>query len=269
VLITAVAVLWAKKKPWWLMGWAWYLVILLPVLGLVQIGEQARADRYTYIALVGIFLICIKEAEHVLAWWRERSTANPAIANRFVLAATVTILAAAGVTSWHLTHYWHDSVSVFTRAVAVTENNYLAHANLAAALFERGVKDEARQHYRTALRIHAPVLAHFRRAAAEAEGRSDYTTAIDYYGRIVTLLTTDREAHFRLGSLLAKTGQYGKALGQYNEVLHYDRNAVDARLEIAKVLTAQNRRPEARAMLGVVLRLDPSNAEAQRLSTSL
>jgi tetratricopeptide (TPR) repeat protein len=85
----------------------------------------------------------------------------------------------------------------------------------------------------------------------------------------VTLLTTDREAHFRLGSLLARTGQYGKALGQYNEVLHYDRNAVDARLEIAKVLTAQDRRPEARAMLGVVLRLDPSNAEAQRLSTSL
>jgi thioredoxin-like negative regulator of GroEL len=110
------------------------------------------------------------------------------------------------------------------------------------------------------------VLAHFRTSAAEAERRGDCATATDYYGRIITLLPADRDAHSRLAGLLLRTGQYGKALAQFSEVLHYDRNAVDARLGIAKVLIAQKRVSEAHSILQAVLRLEPSNAEARQLA---
>lgn len=266
LLITALCLSNAKRRPWLLVGWFWFVIVLLPVSGIVQIGEMARADRYTYVSLVGIFLLCVEQASEWLvppmarrALWRISSVAG------FVglILGTLTIL------SWQQTSTWYDSISVFRHALAVTSDNYMAEANLGSALFNAGRKEEGLAHYYEAIRLHAPVLEHHQRTAMEAERRDQLPVAIHHYSKVLTFVPWDAEVHQRLGSVLLRNGDYAKALVQYNEALRYDREAISPRLGVARVLMAQQRFAEARGLLKAVLRLNPENAEAMALLRTL
>jgi tetratricopeptide (TPR) repeat protein len=266
LLITALCLLNAKRRPWLFVGWSWFVVVLLPVSGIVQIGEMARADRYTYVSLVGIFLLCVQQASEWLnhplvrrARWRTPSVA----------ALICLILGAFAIVSWQQTKTWYDSISVFRHALAVTGDNYIAEANLGSALFDAGRKAEGIAHYNGAIRLHASALEHHRRTAIEAELRNQLPIAIHHYGKVLTLVPWDAEVHQRLGSVLLRNGDYAKALVQYNEALRYDRNAIPPRLGVARVLIAQQRLAEARGVLHGVLRLDANNEEAVTLLRTL
>jgi tetratricopeptide (TPR) repeat protein len=113
------------------------------------------------------------------------------------------------------------------------------------------------------------VLDYHQRAGANAEERGDFQNAIYHYGKIVTFVPWSSPARQRLGGVLFKTGEYGKALVQYNEALRYDRNAIPPRLGIARVLIAQQRFLEARGLIEVIRRLEPANVEAHALLRSL
>ena len=266
-LITGLCLVQAKARPWLLVGWGWFVVVLLPVSGLIQIGEMARADRYTYVALVGVFILCVQEAAtsanaclfHFPSKWRTVIIASTAAA----------VIAVSAWLAWQQTGTWRNSISVFSQALAVTEDNYIAHANLGAALYAAGHKDEGLQHYKEAIRLHAPALDYHQRAGANAEERGDFQNAIYHYGKIVTFLPWSAPVHQRLGGVLSKTGEYGRALVQYNEALRYDRNAIPPRLGIARVLIAQQRFLEARVIIEVIRRLEPANEEARALLRSL
>ena len=266
LLITGLCILNAKRRPWLLVGWLWFIVVLLPVSGIVQIGEMARADRYTYVSLVGIFLLCVEQGSEWLAHpmlrrarWRSAGVA----------AFICLILGTLAVVSWEQTKTWYDSISVFRHALAVTSDNYIAEANLGSALFDAGRKAEGLAHYNEAIRLQAPALEHHRRTAIEAERRHQLPTAIHHYGKVLTLVPWDADVHQRLGSVLLQNGDYAKALVQYNEALRYDRNAIPPRLGVARVLIAQQRFAEARGLLNAVLRLDAENKEAFALLQTL
>jgi tetratricopeptide (TPR) repeat protein len=130
------------------------------------------------------------------------------------------------IVSWEQTKTWHDSISVFRHALAVTSDNYIAEANLGSALFDAGRKAEGLAHYNEAIRLHAPALEHHRQTALEAERRHQLPTAIHHYGKVLTLIPWDADVHQRLGSVLLQNGEYAKALVQYNEALRYDRSAI-------------------------------------------
>jgi tetratricopeptide (TPR) repeat protein len=266
LLISALCILNAKRRPWLLVGWFWFVVVLLPVSGVVQIGEMARADRYTYVSLIGIFLLCIQQFSEWLvhpkfqgARWRTSGVA----------AFTCLVLGIFAVVSWRQTKTWYDSISVFRHALAVTSDNYIAEANLGSAYFDAGRKAEGLAHYHEAIRLHAPALEHHRRTALEAERRGQLPVAIYHYGKVLTLVPWDREVHQRLGSVLLRNGDYAKALVQYNEALRYDRNAIPPRLGVARVLIAQQRFVEARGLLNAILTRDPENEEAKALLGTL
>lgn len=266
LLITGFCVLNGKRRPWLLVGWLWFVIVLLPVCGIVQIGEMARADRYTYISLVGIFLLCVEQGSEWLGQWpvnlsRWRTAAVGALV--FLICGVLSFLA------WKQTRTWYDSVSVFEQALAVTDDNYVAEANLASALFEAGRKEEGRGHYREAIRLHLPALEYHRRVALEAENRHQLDVAILHYSKFLTYLPADTEVHQRLGAILLENGDYGKALVQYNEALRYDRDAIPPRLGVARVLIAQKRFDEARGLLNAVLRMDADNQEASALLRTL
>ena len=268
LLITVVFLFEAKRRPWLIVGWGWFVVALLPVSGIVQIGEMARADRYTYVALVGIFVLGAQQVSEWIGAWR----AGHRDSRGAVGLATLGVMAVLAITSflaWRQTATWHDSTTVFTHAIAVTEDNYIAEANLGAALFSEGRKAEGLRHYDEAVRLHASVLAYHRLAGASAEARDDLPVAIHHYEKVITLVPMDSGLHQRLGDLLFRTGDYGKALGQYNEVLRYERNAIPPRLGIVRTLIAQGRAPDARWMIDVILHLDPANQQAAALSRSL
>jgi tetratricopeptide (TPR) repeat protein len=243
-------------------GWFWFLIVLLPVSGIVQIGEMARADRYTYLSLIGIFLLCVQQFSEWLAHpilsrapWRTAA----------VTACVCLILGTLAILSWQQTRTWDDSISVFRHALTVTSDNYIAEANLGSAYFDAGRKAEGLAHYNEAIRLHAPALEHHRRTAMEAERRDQLPIAIHHYAKVLTLVPWDAEVHQRLGSVLLRNGDYAKALVQYNEALRYDRNAIPPRLGVARVLIAQQRFAEARSLLNAVLRLDAANEEARAL----
>lgn len=144
--VTAVILAFGKTHRYLITGWLWYLGMLVPVIGIVQVGAQARADRYTYLPQIGLYL---------MATW---TIADLSVALRYrrqILAATAAIvIAALASLAWIQNTYWRDSETLWTHTLAVTSNNDVAHASLADLLLKRDRVDEAISHSQEALRIH-------------------------------------------------------------------------------------------------------------------
>ena len=147
IAITPVAIFVRQKHPYVFVGWFWYLLLLVPVLGIVQAGLQARADRFTYLPHIGITMLLTWTCADLTQQWRNR---------RVVLTSMVACAIAASIILAHQqTTYWRDSISLWERALAVTQDNQTAHQNLAAALWSKGKTTDARMHSRAAAITHA------------------------------------------------------------------------------------------------------------------
>ena len=147
IAITLVAIFVRQKHPYVFVGWFWYLLLLVPVLGIVQAGLQARADRFTYLPHIGITMLLTWTCADLTQPWRNR---------RVVLTSMVACAIAASIILAHQqTTYWRDSISLWERALAVTQDNQTAHQNLAAALWSKGKTTDARMHSRAAAITHA------------------------------------------------------------------------------------------------------------------
>ena len=160
--ITICVVRYARHRPYYTVGWLWFLGTLVPVIGLVQVGAQAMADRYTYVPLIGIFIMIA---------WGVTDVVILASGRRFLLStiSAAVLLLLCIVTKTQLT-YWRDSVSLYRHALAVTRENDVAHHNLAAALASDGRFEEAVHHFREAVRIH-PDTSYYHFNLAQAEYR--------------------------------------------------------------------------------------------------
>ena len=145
--VTAVVVAFRRKHPYLITGWLWYVGMLVPVIGIVQVGAQARADRYTYLPQIGLYLIATWTIADLSVAWRYR---------RQILgvAAAIVIVGLAWL-AWIQNTYWRDSEALWTRTLAVTSHNDVAHASLADLLLRRDRIDEAISHSEEALRIHS------------------------------------------------------------------------------------------------------------------
>ena len=143
--ISALVVL-ARQKPFAPIGWLWYLVTLLPVLGFVQVGSHAMADRFTYVPLIGVFIVIVWGGSDLL----ERLGLTP----RARAAIAVGVISAYTVVAARQVQVWRDSQTLWEHAIAVTPNNYRAHANLGVVLAERGDTRAAIAHYTESVRIH-------------------------------------------------------------------------------------------------------------------
>jgi tetratricopeptide (TPR) repeat protein len=144
--LSALAWVQRRRQPWMLVGWLWYLVMLLPVAGIIQVGTQAHADRYTYLPQIGVYVAVTWLAE---AWGARRRDARVALA-----CFMPALLAALIICAWKQTTYWKDSETLWRHTLACTTNNYTAHFGLANALgHHEGAIDEAISQYHQALQI--------------------------------------------------------------------------------------------------------------------
>jgi tetratricopeptide (TPR) repeat protein len=149
--VSAAAVLGARRRPWLVVGWAWFIGMLVPVIGLVQVGEQAMADRYLYLPSIGFFVLVSWSAPGFVGGWRHgRLTIK--------LLATSTLLACL-IAAWVQTGHWKGSESLFRHTLTVTTGNYLAHDCLGETLSAQGKRAEARAEFEKALRI-KPAFTH-------------------------------------------------------------------------------------------------------------
>ncbi len=202
VLVSALALSVRGSRPYLFVGWMWFLVMLAPVSGLVQVGIQSHADRYTYLPLVGIAF--------GLVWWCEERFRH-ARARRIALGAALLALAALLPTAWRQSATWRTSRALFEHALAVTRENFVAHTNLGEALEREGKLDEALAHYESALRL-APHAAPVHYAIGRGHvvaGR--YEQARAAFRRALELEPSLDRARVSLGVLLSRAGEHEEA----------------------------------------------------------
>ena len=263
--IVAVSVLaWRQRmrRPWLVVGWLWFLIVLAPVSGIIQIGEHAMADRYSYLAFIGIFTAAVWQGAEWMQAIARRSAVPAKIAMRLVPAA---ILVCFSALSFRQVQTWRSSESVFRHAIAVTSGNYIAHYNLGSLLIETGRREEAKTHFDEARRIREPFLRLQLAAAETAEKRGDFAGAIPRLVRVQMLIPWDADLHQRLGILLSRNHEPGKALVQFDAALRYRPEWIQPRINIAVVLIGVGEVKKAGKILREVLEKDPANADARAL----
>ena len=251
VFLSLAAWLARRRSPYWLVGWLWFLGTLVPVIGFVQVGGAALADRYTYLPSIGLF---------IAAAFGLRD-----LASRFcflkVPAAVVAGLLLAGcvVITENQLRYWHDSQSLFAHAVAVTKDNDIAHTNLGVALEQQGRWDEALAEYRLAERL-APERYQIRNNLGNLLANMGKTSeALAEYREAVRLNPNLPFLHDSLGSVMTGLGRFSEAMNEFTNAARLDPAYPWPHFELGKALLKQGRDSEAIGQFREALRIDPDN----------
>jgi hypothetical protein len=212
VLTACLGALWLGRRfPFLAIGWFWFLGTLIPVIGLVQAGIQSMADRYTYVPLIGIFIIISWGAAELFARWRGPKMIMAIMAGLVLIACAFRTRDQLG--------YWQNGGTVFRHAIAVTQNNYTAYYNLGIYLANKGLANEAMDNYRAAIRIDPNRMEpHLNLGIAlEKAGRLD--EAAKEYRTAVRIHPNSPEARFDLGCVLTSLGRRGEAIEQFRQAL--------------------------------------------------
>lgn len=250
--ITVIAIRTRHKLPYIGVGWFWYIGTLVPVIGIVQVGSQAMADRYTYIPLTGLFIIVVWGGYDLLA--RGSAKRAPLIVTALFL---ITALSAA---SWVQARYWRNSTALWAHAVNVTENNFRAHNKLGIQLAESGQAEKAMAHYRTAIRIQPGFAkAHNNLGnAIAAAGRP--AEALQHFENAISVKPDYATAYNGMGSALDDLGQTDEAIASYEKALRLDPALPAAHNNLAAAYHQQGKLDQAVLHSGKALELEPGNA---------
>jgi tetratricopeptide (TPR) repeat protein len=231
VAVTAAAIVCRSRRPYLLTGWFWYLVMLVPVIGLVQVGEQGYADRYTYLPHIGLFMVMVWFAGDVVTVRRSRL--------RLAVTSAIAVLIILGLAwvAFIQASYWRNSETLWTHALAVTSDNDVAHNNLGYLCADRGDMDKALSHFESAARIRS----------GKRDPHYDLASAF---------------VQMNLGDALARKGRSDEAMVHYQEAIRLQPNYGDAYYNRGSVLFAQGRIDEAIADWEKALQIQPNDADA-------
>jgi Tfp pilus assembly protein PilF len=252
-LISFAVVRWAQRFPFLPVGWFWFLGMLVPVVGIVQVGGQAHADRYTYLPLIGLFIMA--------AWGVPRAFGNRPHRTVCLSIAACIVLAACLVLTFRQASHWRDSRTLFERALAVTENNAGAHWLLGRELRESRLPEQAKSHLESAARL-AP---HFAEPELElgrlcADQRID-SEAIRHYSRALAIRPDHAVAHYYLGNAYVRVGDLSSAADEFAAVVRLTPGFPLARHKLALLLPSQGTVEQALAQFEKEL---PGISEQQR-----
>ncbi|MEO5718292.1 MAG: tetratricopeptide repeat protein [Chthoniobacterales bacterium] len=212
LLAVSLAVFSARRKhPYLLTGWLWYLGMLVPVIGLVQVGVQAHADRYTYLPQIGIYLALVWGVTAFSVSWRRQKL--------IVGTAAATVIAVLMALSWRQVDYWSSSVRLWRHTLAVTSENDVAERGLGSELLRLGHVDEAIAHNREALRIRPRDPNGMTNLANALLKKKEYPEAIELYRAVLSSRPNDSEMHRNLGKALYQSGAFGESLTQFRQAL--------------------------------------------------
>jgi protein O-mannosyl-transferase len=248
-VVTVVALRFETTAPYVAFGWLWYLGTLVPVIGLVQVGEQSMADRYTYVPLIGIFV--------AIAWGLAELASRSRAARLLVTTAAACSIAGLFAATTIQVRTWADSVSLFTHALAVTKDNWTAHNNLGGVFSDQGKLDLAIAQFEETLRIR-PAFAegHYNLASAlERSGRHDESIA--QYLEALRLRPDYAEAHYNLANTQLHAGRLPEAIEHYESGLRLRPDDANAHNNLAIALNRSGRREEAIEHYREALRIRP------------
>jgi len=244
----------AWRYPYLPVGWLWYLGTLVPVIGLVQVGNQSMADRYTYIPLIGLFLMVAWGIPDLLPRWRYRSIALGTTAG---LVISMCVIVARGQVQ-----HWGNGVVLWTHALEVTTENYRAHAALGALLEDQGRVNEAIAHLSEAVRIRPDYAEVQNKLGAALADQGRVEEAIPHYFQALRFKPGIAEAHNNLGNALSGQGKVAEAIAHYTEALRINPDYALAHNGLGSALDEQGKVAEAIAHYREALRIEPNLAEA-------
>lgn len=285
ISISFIAVWQIRRYPFLIVGWLWYVGTLIPVIGLVQIGRQSMADRYTYVPLIGLFILMAWGVPEMIAKWRRKKMGLNLLA--------VALLPVLMLISWRQVKYWENDITLYRHALDVTEKNHFAHNNLGLVLAAQGKPDEAMGHYIEALRIdpnfvivhnnlgvvlleqgrQEEAAMHFTKAlridpscagahnnlARMFEKQGKTVQAIRHYNHALRIDPDFVEAHNNLANIFEKQGKTTKAIRHYNHALQLNPHFVEAHNNVGVIFTKQGRINEAESAFRAVLRIDSNH----------
>ncbi|MCG6917595.1 MAG: tetratricopeptide repeat protein [Deltaproteobacteria bacterium] len=254
LVISIVVIRAGRRYPYLPVGWLWYLGTLVPVIGLVQVGSQAMADRYTYVALIGLFVIIAWGVTDLLGSWQY---SKPAL----ILAAT-SLLSVLMVCSFFQVSHWKNSLTLFEHTLRATSNNSQIHNNLANVLTQQGKIQEAISHYTKALEINPNYgEAHINLGAVLAyEGKLE--EAIKHYSLALQLKPNSPELHNNLGVALCNRGDIPGAIDHYLAAVQLKPDYAEAYNNLGNALAQQDKLAEAEVYYSKALMIRADYPEA-------
>jgi len=302
LLTVSVAVLWfARRRKYLTVGWLWYLGILVPVIGLVQVGSQAMADRYAYLPFIGLFIMIAWGLPDLLARWRYRKITLGAALFEHALNVTddnfvmnnnyANILKKMGQVEKAVDHFYRalrirpnspeiynnlgnalreldridEAVKSFKRALELRPDFAEAHYNLALLLAGQGKTDEAIAEYRQAVRFRPDDVDTLSNLGFALAQKRDFDEAIGYYNRAIELEPDNVIAHGRLGLALAGVNRLDEAIEQFQIVLEESPDDVEMHCNVGILLARQGKTDEAIKAYRRALQINPEHTKAQQL----
>ncbi|MBN2456094.1 MAG: tetratricopeptide repeat protein [Sedimentisphaerales bacterium] len=256
LIITVCVIAQAKRRPWFLAGWLWYIISLIPVIGFVQVGAQAMADRYTYVPVIGLFIIVAWTVPELLCRWQYRTGV-------LAVSAAAVILALALITARQVT-YWRDSSTLFEHAINVTDNNYFANFHLAQILSDKGQTKKASEHYSKTVKIRPGWPEAHHNLAAELFKLGQIQGAVYHYKKAGRLNPDRAQTFNNLGIALEVQKRYGQAAECYIQATKLSPNYVKAHYNLAHVLNLQGRTEQAIVQYRKVLQMQPNHRIARQ-----
>lgn len=252
--VTIVAVRALEGRGYLITGWAWYLGTLVPVIGLVQVGGQAMADRYSYIPSVGLFVMVVWGVADLVALRRVLSSAAALVA--------IIWLTIIGGLAWVQAGFWRDSITLYRHTLLAAPDNLVVHYNLAHALGKQGNLNEAFTHFGEALRINPDYFDALINIGVTLNDQRKFADATTYLTRAVGIEPKSSKAHLQLGIALAQTGSSDEALMHFYQAMELAPSDPDARTNLGLMLARQGKLPEAGEQLNEAIRLNPNSPEA-------
>jgi tetratricopeptide (TPR) repeat protein len=237
------------------MGWFWFLGTLVPVIGLVQVGIQSLADRYTYVPLIGTFIAVV---------WGGAMLVNLLPASRIVGAsASATILLACIAPTRFQIHHWRNSETLFRHSIAIHPQDPLAQYSLGFYLFEKGRAEEAIEHYRVALRSNPTSVELLSDLGAALDQTGHGSEAMEKLTQAVQFAPRNALVQYRLANVMNKSGQRPQAVEHYRAAIELEPEFIEARSNLAVALFRENRMEEAIEQFRAIVRVQHTSAGAR------
>jgi tetratricopeptide (TPR) repeat protein len=238
LLFISILVIYAGRKRRYLpVGWFWFVITLVPVIGFVQVGNQALADRYTYIPYIGLFIM--------IAWGLPELVAKLPYRKAALGTFLAIVLTAMALCAYRQISYWKDTATLFSHALKVTQNNYLAHGCLAEYYRKQGNNALVVEHYKKVLEIKPNFTDAVVILGYALCDQGDLDQAITCFQKALELNPKSAAAHYNLGIVLAKQGKLDEAIAQFNQAVQLMAAFAEAHDQLANALILKGRLDEA------------------------